>query len=82
MRLPGESARSTGTLGRLDFTVIGSAVNEASRIESMCKKLGQTILISDEFARHFPDDLVSLGVHTLRGVSTPQELFTLPPSSH
>jgi adenylate cyclase len=71
-----------GTLGRLDFTVIGSAVNEASRIESMCKKLGQTILISDEFARHFPDDLVSLGVHTLRGVSAPQELFTLSPSSH
>ena len=67
-----------GTSGRLDFTVIGPAVNEASRIESMCKQLGQTILFSNEFARHFPDTLVSLGVHTLRGVSVPQELFTLP----
>jgi class 3 adenylate cyclase/uncharacterized protein (DUF427 family) len=69
-----------GTLGRLDFTVIGSAVNEASRIEGMCKALDQNILLSAEFARHFPTRLVSLGMHTLRGVSTPQELFTLPPS--
>jgi adenylate cyclase len=69
-----------GTLGRLDFTVIGSAVNEASRIESMSKALNQNILLSAEFARHFPTRLVSLGMHTLRGVSTPQELFTLPPA--
>ena len=71
-----------GTSGRLDFTVIGSAVNEASRIESMCKTLGQTVLVSSEFARHFPDKLVTLGVHTLRGVSTPQELFTLSQPAH
>jgi adenylate cyclase len=70
-----------GTLGRLDFTVIGSAVNETSRIESMSKTLNQNILLSAEFARHFPTRLVSLGTHTLRGVSTPQELFTLPPAS-
>jgi hypothetical protein len=43
----------------------------------MCKPLGQTILFSNEFARHFPGKLVSLGVHALRGVSAPQELFTL-----
>ena len=71
-----------GTPGRLDFTVIGSAVNETSRIEGMCKTLDQNILLSAEFSRHFPTRLVSLGMHTLRGVSTPQELFTLPPASH
>ena len=70
-----------GTPGRLDFTVIGSAVNETSRIEGMCKALGQDILLSAEFARHFPTRLVSLGRHPLRGVSTPQELFTLPPAA-
>jgi len=70
-----------GTPGRLDFTVIGPAVNEASRIEGMCKMLDRNILLSAEFARHCPGSLVSLGRHTLRGVSAAQELFTLPPAS-
>jgi len=70
-----------GTPGRLDFTVIGAAVNEASRIEAMCKTLGQNIILSSKFAQHCPNKLISLGRHTLRGVSTPEELFTLPPTS-
>ena len=43
-----------GTTKRLDFTVIGSAVNEAARIEDMCKTLDIPVLISEAFARSVP----------------------------
>ncbi len=68
-----------GTTRRLDFTVIGSAVNEVARIEGESKKLGESILISAEFAKNFPGELKSLGTHSLRGVSAAQEIFTLYP---
>jgi adenylate cyclase len=63
---------------RLDFTVIGPAVNEAARLEAMCRTLERPILISAELARLVPDKLVSLGCHALRGVREPHEIFTLP----
>jgi len=67
-----------GAAERLDFTVIGPAVNEASRIEGMCKGLGETVLLSASFAEHFSGGLRTLGRHRLRGVEAEQELFTLP----
>jgi class 3 adenylate cyclase/uncharacterized protein (DUF427 family) len=63
---------------RLEFTVIGSAANEAARVESMCKTLGHPVVVSETFADNFPGKLVSLGKHKLKDVEGDQELFTLP----
>lgn len=62
---------------RLEFTVIGPAANEAAHLEALCKELDRSILISWEFPRCFPDQMRSLGLHRLHGVSTPKEIFEL-----
>lgn len=67
-----------GARKRLDFTVIGAAVNEACRMESMCKELGTPLVVSERFAGEVdPSALVPLGAHRLRGVAEPVRLFTL-----
>jgi adenylate cyclase len=74
---------NVGSRERLDFTVIGPAVNEVSRIAAMCRSVDQPVLMSAAFA-HVGDmkrRLVSVGRYALRGVSHPQELFTLDPDA-
>jgi adenylate cyclase len=70
-----------GSQDRLDFTVIGPAVNEVSRIASLCRPLERKFLMSAPFAAIVPrsqtDGLQSIGSHVLRGVSRAQELFTM-----
>jgi adenylate cyclase len=73
-----------GSVDRLDFTVVGPAVNETSRIATMCRSLDQLVLLSSAFAAAAPgcrDQLVSVGRYALRGVSKPQELYTLDPEA-
>ena len=69
-----------GSKERLDFTVIGPAVNEVSRIAAMCRSVDQPILLSAAFAASIADEpspFASVGRYALRGVERPQELFTL-----
>ena len=68
-----------GSTERLDFTVVGPAVNEVSRIAALCRSLDQPILLSSAFAEAVDGDgrLVGVGRYALRGVKRPQELFTI-----
>jgi adenylate cyclase len=72
---------NVGSDDRLDFTVIGPAVNEVCRIAAMCRSAGQLTLTSTDFSGALTardrSQLVSVGRYALRGVERPQELFTL-----
>ncbi len=67
---------NVGAPERLDFTVIGRAVNEASRVEALCKSLGRSILITEPVARRLERPLDELGEHPLRGLTTPVSIFS------
>ena len=66
-----------GAAGRLDFTVIGAAVNEVSRMEALCEALDCAVVMSASVAGAVPSSVRSLGWHALRGVAADRELFTL-----
>jgi adenylate cyclase len=70
---------NVGAADRLDFTVIGPAVNEAARIETLCEPLGCKVLVSAELAAAAAGNsrLRPLGRHRLRGVREEREIYAL-----
>jgi adenylate cyclase len=70
-----------GSQDRLDFTVVGPAVNEASRIAALCRSVEKDVLISSAFAAATQAEdrarFVGVGRYALRGVEKAQEFFTL-----
>ena len=81
---------NVGGTARLDFTVIGPAVNMAARMEQKCQELDSPLILSGEVAACLtqltpslpvdgspPVPLRSLGYHALRGIAGARELFTL-----
>ncbi len=67
-----------GTEDRLDFTVIGAAVNRAARLQALTRVLEVSVCASADFKDVCPLPMRSLGTHRLRGVPSPFEVFTLP----
>lgn len=68
---------NVGAPNRLAFNVVGPAVNKTARLQGMTKEAGVPLLLSKEFAAHIQRPLRSIGHFDLRGVSGPQEMFTL-----
>ncbi|MGZ9102437.1 MAG: adenylate/guanylate cyclase domain-containing protein [Rhodoplanes sp.] len=69
---------NVGSADRLDFTVIGPAVNRAFRLEALTKQLGCPVLTSRAFAGASGESLVSMGLLSIRGLHEPEEVFGLP----
>lgn len=68
---------NVGTDERLDFTVIGRAVNEAARLQELTKRLDHSALASASFVGPFRDRFASVGAHSVAGFDEPLEAFVL-----
>jgi class 3 adenylate cyclase len=71
---------NVGIPSRLQFTLVGPAVNEVARVERMTKTLGVPLIATAAFTSQLRCKCRSLGEHDLRGIGKPTELFTLLPA--
>lgn len=67
-----------GAPARLDFTVIGSAVNLAARVESLCGQLGVSVLGTEAFASRANAGWIKQGAHAVKGLDQPVEVYRPP----
>jgi len=67
---------NVGIPERLQFTVVGVAVNEVARVQDLTKQLGCPLLASAAFAAAAPGPWRPLGEHLLRGFDTPMAILT------
>lgn len=68
---------NVGAPDRLDFTVMGPAVNHTARLEALTKRLDRNVLFSREFAELIDEPVESFGLHDMKGIAEPQAVFGL-----
>ena len=68
---------NVGSPDRLDFTVIAPTVIVASRVQDLCKPLGESVLITASVAEWADTPIRSLGFHSMKGLGEPIEVFGL-----
>jgi adenylate cyclase len=68
---------NVGAPGRLDFTVLGSAVNTAARVSGLCATLGEPLVLSGRAAVCCSSPLRALGAHPVKGFPDPVDLFAI-----
>jgi adenylate cyclase len=68
---------NVGVPERLQFTVVGSAVNEVVRVQDLTKQLGCPLLATAPFAAATAGAWRPLGEHLLRGFETPMPILTM-----
>jgi adenylate cyclase len=69
-----------GSIDRLDFTVVGSAINLASRLEQFAKEGGHVAVCSAEFAQHRPGQWTKVADKQLRGFDAPVGIYAFQPA--
>ena len=75
-------AGTIGGGGKLEFTLIGDAVNVAARVEQLTKTTGDTILLTEQCVEALtsrPLGLIDRGSHVLKGKPAPVQVFSLDP---
>jgi len=73
---------NVGLAERLSFSVFGSAVNEAARLESLTKKFVTPIVASEEFTSYCGGEWEALGAESLRGLNAPMTVFRPTQTEH
>jgi adenylate cyclase len=68
---------NVGISERLQFTVVGAAVNEVVRVQDLTKQLGHPLLVTAPFAEAIAAPWRPCGEHLLRGIETPMAILTV-----
>ena len=68
---------NVGAPDRLDFTVMGPAVNRTARLEALTKEFDCNILFSEQFASSVATPSEYLGMREMKGIVEPQAVYAL-----